>query len=350
VDRWGVRFKSDTVAEEISADRIEVEWSEKDERIYVTDTARPELKIYMLEHSILSFSVLPQFAELENEIRAIKGKRELSRRVRILGYFFAAFICITWLCSLATGAMVRSLAAKVPRDWEQRFGDASMGHFKGELSLPQYSNQVSRLTAMAEPLLKVVPLGSQKVKFYIVENSEPNACALPGGYVIVNTGLLELTDHPEELLGVIAHELAHVTQRHYAQHMISSAGPLVIFGVFFSSKNGIVNLLGEGSGLMVAQGFSQKYETEADEIGWNYLVAANVNPHGMIGMFEKFKTYESSRPKGIELTHAFDSHPALDKRIVRLERKWKKLSSKTGFVELPAMTWTTTNTSAAGFR
>jgi predicted Zn-dependent protease len=245
---------------------------------------------------------------------------------------------------------VRSLAAKVPRDWEQRFGDASMGHFKGELSLPQYSNQVSRLTAMAEPLLKVVPLGSQKVKFYIVENSEPNACALPGGYVIVNTGLLELTDHPEELLGVIAHELAHVTQRHYAQHMISSAGPLVIFGVFFSSKNGIVNLLGEGSGLMVAQGFSQKYETEADEIGWNYLVAANVNPHGMISMFEKFKTYESSRPKGIELTHAFDSHPALDKRIVRLERKWKKLSSKTGFVELPAMTWTTTNTSAAGFR
>jgi len=347
VDRWAVHFQSEAAAEEIPADRIKMEWSEADERIYLNDIARPEMKIYTQDHSILDHPLLPQFAELKNEIRAIEGKRELSRRVRIIGYFLAACICITWFFSWMTGAMVRSLATKVPRDWEQKFGEASLAAFEGDLSLPQYSNQVNQLAAMAEPLLKVVPLEGQKVKFYIVEDSKPNACALPGGYVVVNTGLLELTERPEELLGVLAHELAHVTQRHYAQNMISAAGPLVMFGVFFSSKNGVVNLLGQGSGLMIAQGFSQQYETEADEIGWNYLVAAKLNPRGMISMFQKFKAHDGARPKEIELTHAFDSHPELDKRIARLERKWKKLRSKSGFAELPAMTWAITNAPAA---
>src|SRR5260370_31387626 len=96
----------------------------------------------------------------------------------------------------------------------------------------------------------------------------------------------------DELVGVIAHESAHITQNNHARKIISAAGPVLIFGVFLHSRSGLLNLLGEGSGFMLVQGFSQEYETEADEIGWKYLTAANIDPRGMVGVFRKLKTYE----------------------------------------------------------
>lgn len=341
VDRRGAHFQSEFLSEEIPAGRVEVEWSENDDRVYVRDSARPELQIYTTDQSILNSDALPQFAEAGTRIRSTLGHRELYRRLRLIGYFVLGFACVMWLCSLATGAMVRSLAKRVPANWEKDFGASVVEEFQSDAALVEHSNQAVRLAKLAEPLLKVVPLGDAKVKFFVVDDPDANAFALPGGYVVVNTGLLDISEKPEEVLGVLAHELAHVTQKHYAQKIISMSGPLVIFGVFLHTKSGVVNLLSQGSGMMIAQGFSQEYETEADDIGWQYLVAANIDPRGMISTFRKFKEIEGNEK---QITHAFDSHPALEKRIARLERKWKRLGKQSGFVELPPITWATTNT------
>jgi predicted Zn-dependent protease len=63
-------------------------------------------------------------------------------------------------------------------------------------------------------------------------------------------------------------------------------------------------------------------------------VQANVDPRGMIGIFKKFKAEEAKQKLRDKLPQAFQSHPALDKRIARLESKWKRLSHQSGFVEL----------------
>jgi predicted Zn-dependent protease len=150
---------------------------------------------------------------------------------------------------------------------------------------------------------------------------------------------LQMTETPEELLGVLAHEIAHETQRHVIRHRIAAAGPLVIFGVFMHSRNGAGNLLAIGSGLMVYQGFSKEYETEADDVGWKYLVAANIDPRGMISTFRKLKAEEDGMGFSHVMPEAFASHPALAKRIARLEGKWKKLGQKANFLELAPVTW-----------
>jgi predicted Zn-dependent protease len=183
--------------------------------------------------------------------------------------------------------------------------------------------QVARLAALAQPLIDVLPPDQRNLKFYILKDSSMNAFALPGGYVVVNTGLLEQVDRPEELLGVLAHEIAHVTQKHHFRKILSTAGPLVVCGIFFHSKTGVGNLLALGSGVLVVQGFSQEYETEADEVGWKYLVAARIDPRGMISTFKKLQAEE--RGMGHFLPQAFNSHPALEKRIARLEKRFKKL-------------------------
>src|SRR5258708_39105614 len=106
---------------------------------------------------------------------------------------------------------------------------------------------------MAEPLLKVVPQGPNPGTFFIADDKQPNAFALPGGYVVVNRGLLEMTDRPEELLGVLAHELGHVAKKHYAQKLISSSGSFALFGIFLRGGNDATRAMSSGSGMMLTQ-------------------------------------------------------------------------------------------------
>ena len=87
------------------------------------------------------------------------------------------------------------------------------------------------------------------------------------------------------------------------------------------------------SELLIYESFSQRYEREADAYGWNYLVAARINPHGMIEALQKLKHFEADLSMTNQAS-AFDSHPDLDERIQWLEAKWNALPDKTNFIEL----------------
>ena len=96
----------------------------------------------------------------------------------------------------------------------------------------------------------------------------------------------------------------------------------------------MVGVLGNATDLVVRSGFSQEYETEADDEGWRILLAANVDPRGMAEIFRKFEAYEQKlNPDGDGL-QAFHTHPATKERIARLEKKWSKLKNKDGFADL----------------
>ena len=328
-------FRSDTTTIDIPAEQLLVELGESDGRIYFRDQNVPGLRIFTSDESILDARGLGQAGAIRRRLEQTGSRRELTRRLRVMGYAVATCVIVGWLGVLATHAMVRSLVAKVPPEWEQKFGNEEIADLKSEGVLLNDSNRVAKLAALAAPLLQVVP-GGRDFKFYIMESEVPNAFALPGGHIVVNSGLLQIASN-DELVGVIAHEAAHVTQKHHARKIISSAGPVIIFGTFFRGSGGLTRVVGQGSELMLTQGFSQEYETEADETGWSYLVQANIDPRGMIGIFQKFKAEEAKEKPGDKLPQAFQSHPALAKRIARLEAKWKKLPHQNGFVELSSV-------------
>jgi len=162
---------------------------------------------------------------------------------------------------------------------------------------------------------------------------------LPGEFVVVHKGLLNMVDTPEQLLGVLAHELAHETQRHMIRQRIAAEGSLAVFGVFIRGKQATGSVLGMGSGILVIQGFSRQNEAEADAVGWKYLVAANINPHGLIESFEKLKVEEDKFGFGRFVPQSLNSHPALSWRIATLDKKWKALGRTNEFIDLPPITW-----------
>lgn len=303
-----------------------------EERITLTDPTQPGLEIFVDDFSLLDRLDIPALAQARTALTARLQKREINRRLKILAYCLAAIVVITWFGGVATKFMVRSIAARVPASWDQRFGSNAMAEFRAEEKFIDDTNAIARLAEVAQPLLRVLPKLPNGYQFHIVDDEEVNACALPGGHIVVNTGLLKTVDRPEQLLGVIAHEMAHVTERHAYRHEISMAGPFMVFKLFLGSSSSSGAILSGGTAILLNADFSQDFENEADAKGWDYLVAANIDPRGMVEMFEKFKKLSDEDAQF--LPQSLQSHPSLNKRIERLQSKWSKLKFKAGFVVL----------------
>jgi len=343
IDRWKLQFRSELVSEEIPMELLDIEFEQGSDRIYFVDPNRPELKIFTTDQSVLKHPAIKQSGKVNAEVAQTLGQREAKRALKLTAYFIIGCVVVTWFCSISLSFMVRAIAAGVPMSWEQKFGQEQIDKLRQEGRLIDDTNQIAQITELAQPLIKALPENRRDLKFYILDDDEPNAFALPGEYVVIHSGLLQMVDTPEELLGVLAHELAHETQRHVIRKRISAAGSLAVFGVFVRGRKASGSLLGMGSGILVFQGFSQRYETEADEVGWKYLLAANIDPRGMIGVFKKLKAEEDAMGFSHLMPESLSSHPALSKRIARLEKDWQKLDRKSGFIELPPIDWAKTN-------
>jgi predicted Zn-dependent protease len=330
---WVLRFRAGHVTLEIPLDRLVVETESDDGRMVFTDPGRPELKIFTSGPELLSQRTLPQVERIRQQLTTRLTRRELSQRLKLVLYFLAACAVLAWVGAVAMRFMVRSIVERVPPQWQAQLGSNVLAELKTGMVFVDDTNYVDALTEFAAPLLRAWPGGSTNYLFYVIQEDKPNAVALPGGHILVTTGLMEMTDRPEELLAVIAHEVAHLTQKHHLRKMISAGGPFLIVQTFLGGRGGSLGMVTGVSALMVMQGFSQEYEQEADEVGWEHLLKANIDPRGMIGVFRKFGDYEKAHG-ALDVPQAFSSHPALQKRIRRLEAKWQRLPRKTGFLDL----------------
>jgi len=159
-------------------------------------------------------------------------------------------------------------------------------------------------------------------RFYVVDSREVNAFAVPGGYVYVNRGLIERTGKMDELAGVLGHEIGHVVRRHSIQQMEKQQGAQV--GVTLACVlTSICNSQVAQAGINIAGGavfakFSRQDELEADQEAVTNTVRANINPEGIVSMFEKLIAERKSRPSAVE--GWFATHPMEEDRITAAQQ------------------------------
>lgn len=335
-NRWRMRFEAEGLDLEIPLERMQIEQFKK--RVHFVDPEQPDWSVFTGNPRVLREPHLLQQVNTGDQLRAIRNRAELKRALVITAGFVAVFAILIQAGSVLVGMMVRSLAARVPPEWEQQLGDDALKQLAKHLTFVEDPKLKAQLDQAAAPLLAALPPSTPQLKFYIVEFPLPNACALPGGNVVVTTDLLALADRPEEIAGTVAHEVAHLTQKHLLRRVISASGPYLIFKMFAGDGHGLLGALGDGSQLLVRQSFSQEYELEADSVGWDYLVAAHIDPRGLADMLRKLKGVQDSRPEMQPQLQAFSSHPATEKRIQRLEAKWEKLKVKSGFIDYSVKT------------
>lgn len=177
------------------------------------------------------------------------------------------------------------------------------------------------------------------VKTHILLTDEINAFALPGGFLYVNTGLIQEADTESELAGVMAHEIAHAAARHNhrLQTKATIAGILLQaaqIGAYIAT-GGLVSLLSyyllqygfAGLGLLIdlkLLGVSREFEMEADQLGAQYLWKSGYDPRAFITFFDKMASKEGYARN----TSFFRTHPAFAERILHSIEEFAYLPPK----------------------
>jgi Zn-dependent protease with chaperone function len=312
----------------IPLDQITVKLQKRDDWILVIDRRQKEIQ-FQVESRILEDNTFTKSFWIRDQIRAQLTSREMARRVRVVLFFILIFVSIIFVASKVAGWMVPVIAKRIPASSEIALGDEAFNKIKSQIHLVDDTNATAELAELARPLMDSLPTKGIPFSFYIMAGA-PNAFALPGGKIVVTTGLLRLLDTQDQLLGILAHESAHVLLHHADQQLLTESGPVFILKIMTSGDSGTLRLLAGSSRLLIHDSFSQRYEKEADFYGWDYLVAAHINPHGLI---EGLKKLRDSEPPSL-LTNELESHPDINRRIGWLETKWQALTNHDDFLTL----------------
>jgi predicted Zn-dependent protease len=219
--------------------------------------------------------------------------------------------------SPADAVLSKSEEARIGREIMRSI--RASGQLVEDPEINEYINEIGHRVAAT------VNDGEQQFTFFVVDDPHINAFALPGGYIGVHTGLLEATRSEDELAGVLAHEIAHVTQRHIAravhanqrQSILSTA---IMLGAILAGAAGAGSDAMQGA-IAVAQGtavqeqinFTRSNEYEADRVGISALSEAGFDPEGMASFFEVISN--ETRPADQRVPEFLRTHPVTSARI-----------------------------------
>ncbi|HOK94945.1 MAG TPA: M48 family metallopeptidase [Anaerohalosphaeraceae bacterium] len=162
-------------------------------------------------------------------------------------------------------------------------------------------------------------IAGYKWEFNLVESKEKNAWAMPGGKVVVYTGLLEVTQDDAGLAVVMGHEIAHAIAKHGAERM-SQALMVTLGGIGLSqamkdkpeaTRNIFLSSYGVGASLAVILPYSRLHEKEADQLGLIFMAMAGYDPEAAVGFWERM----AASKEGSQIPEFLSTHPADQTRI-----------------------------------
>lgn len=233
--------------------------------------------------------------------------------VGVIHYRLGVFL-VTALVVLATAC-----APRITTEQEMALGQDLAQQLDQELDLVDdpaidgYINELGqRIVAVADPRNAI------DYTFYVVNTPEINAFAVPGGHIYLHRGLIEASENLAELAGVVAHEVAHVVERHgidqWRRAQQAEMGLQILYGVLLGREPGPV----EGAAVQlgaagVFAGYSREAEREADDEAIGYLVDAGIHPIGLVDFFQTLMDTGERDPGRVE--QFFATHPATQERI-----------------------------------
>lgn len=270
--------------------------------------------------------------DLESLVMADRGVlRALGRPPMDLTALAAACAALTVVALAAAylwglPALARTTARGIPWSWEQRLGQTALDELVPEKAGRNDRCADPEANAAVQAIIDRLQAGRRadagtsapKVSVVIARQSLVNALALPGGHVVVFSGLLRQTKRPEELAGVLAHELSHVDHRHPTQNLIRALSIQALLAVMAGDLS---SLLGAAASLGSLR-YQRSDETTADLDGLRMMAAAGLDPQGMIDMFQILAADDDRLPGAVQY---LASHPLTRNRIAALKQHGQSL-------------------------
>ncbi len=225
------------------------------------------------------------------------SKSTFIKLMLVIGAIFIGLALLTYFFLLPW--MVNKAVENFPTDYEKKFGKVMFDQVKAS------EKWDATQTKLINNFFDSLHFKSKyNIEILYVNKDEVNAYALPGGYMVVYDGILKKMKSEEELAGLLAHEFSHIKLKHTLKSTFNSIGFATMLQIVFGGfDESIIGLLGNQTEQLRQLHYSRTLETEADENGFNLMKEQQLDPNGMINLFERLKAESTDIMPSILSTH-----------------------------------------------
>lgn len=245
--------------------------------------------------------------------------------------FGIAIACLVAACATTVSPTGRrQMVGGVSQLELNQLGAQAFAEAKSKGPISSNAKQNAYVRCVVDAITRELPPGAQAGwETALFANQEPNAFALPGGKVGVNTGIFTVARNQDQLAAVIAHEIGHVVSRHHDERItrqMGAQGALQILGALAGSRygEGAGNAAVQGGSVLAQTGFllpgSRQQETEADVVGQQLMARAGFDPRQAVNLWENMIAAGGSRPP-----QWLSTHPDPQARISELRQRSAQL-------------------------
>ena len=235
-------------------------------------------------------------------------------------------------CVTQTPVTNRSQLILISQDEEMKLGESSYKEFLSKAKISKDAMQTARVKAIGARIAKAANWVDFKWEFNLVEDDQVNAFCLPGGKVIVYSGILKVAENDDQLATVMSHEVSHALARHGAERMsyqqlsnlLQGVGNAVVAQNAPQYTNAFNMAYGYSAQLGVMLPYSRDHEYEADEIGIYLMHKAGYDIHEAVKFWKNMKKLKG----GNSPAEFFSTHPSDTHRIERIEKIVREIDSK----------------------
>lgn len=206
---------------------------------------------------------------------------------------------------------VSPLARLVPESWEEALGEKVIAGLAGENSFCEAPPGQAALSALTVRLSRGIAT-PHPLRVRVSGNKMVNAFAAPGGNVVLMRGLLDAAETPEEVAGVLAHEIAHSVERHPMQGVIRAMGIGLVFGMLTGDTSALDGVASDFGQMMLIFSYTRQDELSADRIGVGMLNQAGIRGEGLVKFFLRLQEKQGETSG---LPQLFSTHPLHEERI-----------------------------------
>jgi predicted Zn-dependent protease len=231
----------------------------------------------------------------------------------VWGIIGGSFLALTLGLWFGSDLLVELAVDRIPIEWEQKLGESAYRDFLAQHDVVKDGSSVDAVREMTYRLASQVPNNPYTFEVTVVKSDVVNAFALPGGYIVLFTGLMKKAASAEEVAGVLAHELNHVLQRHGLERVVKQLGFVAVVSIVLGNQQGLGGIMKQLGVELMTLKFGRAQETEADLTGLELLYRAKINPEGMITFFQRLAEKDEGRVEWLS------THPMSSARAERLK-------------------------------
>lgn len=300
---------------------VNVKWDVKQIHLLdFYDKHKVSLKYGAFPHQYLETTETDFASTLQNTYRGHNFLKSPYSRLQksgvkgLLLVFFVAIGLFSLIYFFVIPLVGESFARVMPRETEVSLGDAVFDNMVAtEKVMDSSSIYVNRL------FKKLKNDNDYDIRIFVVDDPIINAFALPGGRIVVYRGILEKMKSHEELVALLAHEQSHVQYRHTTRSLCRNLSNYIFISVLFGDVSGASAILIENGNHLQNLSYTRSLEEEADMMGLKLMVNNNIDPNGMVHLFERLQKAEGE----FSIPQFLSSHPLTSERIAYVKKEIK---------------------------